>query len=63
MPERRPKQPPFRRPALIRAAPFAAFMAMLALRGLLPPDSGIGIDTRWLYALQVLLPAVMLLLW
>ncbi|MDQ2778328.1 MAG: CAAX prenyl protease-related protein [Pseudomonadota bacterium] len=52
-----------RRPAFVRAAPFAAFMVVLALRGFMPADGSIGIDTRWLYALQVLLPAAMLALW
>ena len=32
-------------------APFAAFMALLALRGAVPADGSWGFDPRWLYAL------------
>lgn len=41
-----------RRSAVLRVAPFAAFMAVLALRGAAPADGGWGFDPRWLYALQ-----------
>lgn len=44
--------------ALARIIPFAAFMALLALRGYLP-DS-LGLDSRWVYALQTLLVAGLL---
>lgn len=54
---------PFRRSAWVRAAPFAAFMAVLALRGLAPADGSWGFDVRWLYAVQALLPAALLALW
>ena len=53
----------FRRSAWVRAAPFAAFMALLALRGMAPADDSWGFDARWLYAVQALLPAVLLALW
>jgi hypothetical protein len=52
-----------RRSAWVRIAPFAAFMLVLALRGFAPADGSWGFDTRWLYALQVLLPAGLLALW
>ncbi|TXI15714.1 MAG: CAAX prenyl protease-related protein [Roseateles sp.] len=37
---------------LARLLPFALFMALLALRGYLPAD--LGVDARWIYALQTL---------
>lgn len=46
-----------------RALPFAAFVLLLALRGALDgvaPDSW---DLRWLYALQVGLPAALIAFW
>jgi hypothetical protein len=42
------------RAALLRILPFVAFMALLALRGMAPADGGWGFDTRWLYALNLL---------
>lgn len=51
------------RPALLRIAPFAAFMAALALRGAAPADGAWGIDARWLYGLQVLAAGGLLLWW
>ncbi len=53
----------FRRSAWVRVLPFAVFMAVLALRGFAPDDGRWGFDTRWLYALQVLLPAALLAWW
>ncbi len=47
-------------PAWPRIAPFAAFMALLALRGFAPADGPWGLDARWLYALQVLVAGVLL---
>ena len=38
--------------ALARTAPFAAFMALLALRGYLPDSA--SLDSRWIYGLSVL---------
>lgn len=52
-----------RRSAWVRVLPFAVFMAVLALRGLAPEDDSWGFDTRWLYALQVGLPAALLAWW
>lgn len=46
-----------------RLLPFAAFMAVLALRSLLPEQSAGGLDLRWLYALQAGLAALLLALW
>jgi uncharacterized protein len=45
---------------LARTVPFAAFMVLLALRGLLP-DSGVNFDVRWIYGLSVLLVGGLLL--
>jgi len=45
--------PSFASPAaLARALPFAVFMALLALRGLMPDSA--GFDARWIYGLSVL---------
>jgi CAAX prenyl protease-like protein len=52
-----------RRSAWVRVLPFAAFMALLGLRGLAPADGSWGFDVRWLYALQAGLPAALLALW
>ncbi len=53
----------FRRAAVVRVAPFAVFMAFLALRGAAPSDGSWGFDVRWLYAGQVLATAALLALW
>ena len=53
----------FRRSAVVRVAPFAAFMAVLALRGVAPADGSWGFDVRWLYALQAGVAAALLALW
>ena len=50
---------PLSRSALVRVAPFALFMLLLALRGALPSD--LGFDTRWVYGLSVVLCGGMLL--
>ena len=42
------------RAALVRIAPFGLFMALLALRGMLPDDGSAGMDPRWIYGLTVL---------
>jgi len=47
------------RDALLRIAPFALFMALLALRGL-AGDGAWGFDARWIYAVSVLGVAVLL---
>jgi uncharacterized protein len=54
-----------RRAVVVRALPFAIFMALLALRGGIggsgeaaPPGA---FDARWLYAVQTLLPALVLI--
>lgn len=51
-----------RRAALVRCAPFALFMALLALRGA-AADAGTGLDARWLYALNLPLVGGLLWLW
>ena len=50
--------PVLSRAALARCIPFAAFMALLALRGYLP--AGLGLDARWLYGAQTLIVAALL---
>ena len=49
------------RAAYVRIIPFLLFMALLALRGNLPADT--GIDLRWLYGLSTLLVGGLLLWW
>ncbi len=53
----------FRRSAFVRVAPFAVFMAFLALRGAAPTDGSWGFDVRWLYGAQVLATGALLALW
>ncbi len=48
-------------PALVRAAPFAAFVAALALRAFMEGSS--ALDARWLYAVQVVAPLALLFAW
>ncbi len=50
---------------LLRTLPFGLFIALLALRGMLPANyAGFGQpDARWLYALQAAVAACPLLLW
>ena len=43
------------RAARARIAPFAAFMALLALRGALPADATTGFDPRWVYGANVVI--------
>jgi uncharacterized protein len=43
------------RAAFARIAPFALFIALLALRGAAPEDGAWGFDARWLYGVTVLL--------
>ncbi len=51
------------RAAWLRLLPFVAFMGLLALRGFAPTDASWGFDTRWLYALNLLLVGGLLLVW
>jgi len=51
------------RGALVRSAPFALFMLLLALRGLVPADGAWGFDPRWLYGASVLAVGALLALW
>ncbi len=53
-----PTSPALSPAALARCLPFAAFMALLALRGHLP--AGWGLDARWLYAVQAFATAALL---
>jgi len=51
------------RAAVVRSAPFALFIALLALRGLAPADGAWGFDPRWLHPLSSLLAAALLFAW
>jgi CAAX prenyl protease-like protein len=51
------------RAAWLRVTPFAAFMALLALRGALPADGSAGIDARWVYGITVAVVGALLALW
>ena len=42
------------RAAQARCIPFAMFMVLLAVRGLMPGDASWGVDARWIYAIAVL---------
>jgi CAAX prenyl protease-like protein len=50
-----------RRGALVRAAPFVVFVALLAVRGAWPADH--PLDARWLYGASVLLAGALLVAW
>ena len=50
---------PLSRAAILRIAPFALFMLLLALRGALPADG--ALDPRWVYAWTVVLVGGVLL--
>lgn len=59
MPANTPATPPaFSPAALARCIPFVVFMALLALRGYLPP--GVGLDARWIYGAQAVIVAGLL---
>ena len=51
------------RAAWVRCAPFALFIALLALRGAAPADGSWGIDARWIYGWTVLLVGGLLWWW
>jgi uncharacterized protein len=51
------------RAARVRALPFVAFMALLALRGAWPPQGLGGLDPRWIYGLSVVVVGGMLWAW
>ena len=51
------------RASFLRVLPFAAFMAVLALRSIAPTEGGWGFDAQWLYALNLLLVGGLLLAW
>ena len=53
----------FSRGAWVRCAPFALFIALLALRGAAPDDGSWGVDPRWIYGWGVLLVGALLLWW
>jgi hypothetical protein len=57
------KPPLLSRAAWLRVWPFVLFMALLALRGAAPADGSWGFDPRWLYAVQALAVAALLLWW
>ncbi len=49
------------RAAMLRIAPFALFMALLFVRGMLSEDGSSGIDPRWIYGVTVLAVGALLL--
>lgn len=49
------------RAAVVRVLPFAAYMALLGLRGAAPADGSWGIDPRWIYGVTVLVVGGLLL--
>jgi len=49
--------------ALKRILPFAAFMAILVLRGYAPADGRWGFDPQWLYALNLVIVGGLLWAW
>ena len=51
---------PLSRAALVRVVPFAAFMVLLALRGMVPADGSWGVDARWIYGATVLVVGALL---
>ena len=50
---------PLGRPAWVRIAPFALFVALLALRGAAPTDDSWGLDPRWIYGLGLVAVAAL----
>ena len=44
---------PLSQAAWARIVPFALFMLLLALRGALPEQNALGLDPRWIYALNL----------
>ncbi|WP_088278546.1 CAAX prenyl protease-related protein [Ideonella sp. A 288] len=46
-----------------RVLPFALFMVLLGLRGMVPADGSWGIDARWVYGVSVLAVGGLLLAW
>ncbi len=55
------------RSTVVRVAPFALFMVLLALRGAwpasVPPGVLAGVDPRWIYGVGVLLVGALLVFW
>eukprot|EP01038_Epipyxis_sp_PR26KG_P000433 gene433-biopygen306 len=54
---------PLSRAALVRVIPFAVFMGLLALRGVVPEDGSWGIDPRWIYGVTVVAVGGLLAWW
>jgi CAAX prenyl protease-like protein len=54
---------PLTRDAIVRIAPFALFMGLLAVRGIAPEDGSWGFDARWLYGVTVLAVGAVLANW
>jgi uncharacterized protein len=51
---------PLSRAAVARAAPFAVFMVLLAVRGAMPADGSWGVDPRWVYGATVVVVGALL---
>lgn len=54
---------PLTHAALVRVIPFAVFMLLLAVRGIVPSDGSWGIDPRWIYGITVLVVGALLAWW
>ena len=55
--------PSLSRNAVLRIAPFAAFMILLAIRGAMPGGEAGDVDPRWVYGLTVLVVGGLLMLY
>jgi uncharacterized protein len=53
----------FNRSSWVRILPFAAFMALLALRGWAGGEAFVGLDPRWIYGVAVGVVTGLLLFW
>jgi uncharacterized protein len=51
------------RAIVVRSAPFALFIVLLAIRGAAPADGSWGFDPRWLYAISVVVVGMLLWRW
>ncbi|CAN5823276.1 hypothetical protein BH11PSE8_BH11PSE8_30130 [soil metagenome] len=52
---------PLSRAAVVRSVPFAVFMLLLGVRGVIPGDGSWGVDPRWVYGVTVVVVGGLLL--
>lgn len=52
---------PLSRAAVVRTVPFAVFMLLLGVRGMIPDDGSWGFDARWVYGVTVVVVGGLLL--